>query len=78
MEEDGGRVEAWLAVDHPSEDRLIFVDRYGRNLGEYTRTQVADLIAAATCEIVDTGNSEKDSFEAVIRSLMDRKGLVTS
>jgi len=68
-------VEAKLAVDDPSGNKVIFVDKTGLNLGEYTKDEIAGLIAGGQCEVVDSGVKEKDNFRSVVTRLRKKKGL---
>ncbi|MCH7744207.1 MAG: DUF1631 family protein [Proteobacteria bacterium] len=68
-------VEAKLAVDDPLDNKIIFVDKTGLNLGEYTKEEIADLIAGGQCEVVDSGLEEKDNFRRVIARLRKKKSL---
>ena len=66
-------VEAKLAVDDPSGNKVIFVDKTGLNLGEYTKEEIAELIAGGQCEVVDSGVEEKDNFRNVIARMRKKK-----
>lgn len=68
-------VEAKLAVDDPLDNKIIFVDKTGLNLGEYTKEEIAGLIASGQCEVVDSGLEEKDNFRRVIARLRKKKKL---
>lgn len=68
-------VEAILAVNDPLGNKVIFVDKTGLNLGEYTKEEIADLIAGGQCEVVDNGVEENDNFRNVIARLRKKKGL---
>ncbi len=75
MMASGDEIEARLAVDSTTEDKLIFVDRSGLNLGEYTKEEFADLLTGGECQIVHNGKEGTDRFRQVIEHLRDKKGL---
>ncbi len=68
-------VEAKLAVDDPSDNKVIFVDKTGLNLGEYTKEEIAGLIAGGQCEVLDSGVEEKDNFRNVVTRMRKKKSL---
>jgi len=72
---DDKTVEVKLAADDPADDNVIFVDETGLNLGEFDKSQIADLIAAGKCEVVDDGNDTKDDFRNMVNRMIQKKRL---
>ena len=66
-------VEARLAVDDPSSNKIIFVDNTGLNLGEFTKEEITEMITRGQCEVLDSGVKEQDSFRSVIARLRKKK-----
>ena len=58
----------------PAMHCVVFVDKTGLNLGEYTKEEIADLIAGGQCEVLDSGE-EKDNFRSVVNRLREKKSL---
>ncbi|HIG40969.1 MAG: hypothetical protein ABGY96_06395 [bacterium] len=66
---------ARLQVNDPKTNSMIFVNREGMNLGEFTRDELVGLMVEAKCELFRNGSVEDDSFRDAIRRLKSRKNL---
>lgn len=73
LEEPGNEpVTARLMVDDPSGDKFIFADKFGLDLGEYSKAQLGELVAAGQCQILSNGINGKDSFRSAIDRLKSK------
>lgn len=73
LEEPGNEpVTARLMVDDPSGDKFIFADKFGLDLGEYSKAQLGELVAAGQCQILSNGINGTDSFRSAIDRLKSK------
>ncbi len=61
--------ECKLAVRIASANRMIFVDRNGTKVGDYTEEQLVQLLVAGQAEISDTGVEFEDTLAQVVTKL---------
>ena len=67
--DDGKSVEGKLAVRLASADKMIFVNRSGLKVGEYTTSQLVQLTVAGDCSIDDAGVEFEDTLARVVSGL---------
>lgn len=66
---DGELEECKLAVRVTAVDKMIFVNRTGLKMGEYSSEQLITLLVAGECEIDDSGVEFEDTLAQVVSKL---------